>query len=694
MSNRQDVIFAVFIIGVVMMLIVPLPTTLIDILVGLSLSFAVILLMVAVYLDSPLKFSSFPSILLVTTLFRLVLSISTTRLILLQADAGEIISTFGNFVVGGNLVVGLVIFLILTIVNFLVVTKGAERIAEVSARFSLDAMPGKQMSIDSDMRAGVLSPEKARVQRAAVQDESRLFGSMDGAMKFVKGDAIAGIIIVFVNLLGGLAIGMLQRGMSFSTAIETYSILSIGDGLVNQIPSIIIALTAGMIVTRVGGSAQSAAGKTSDVAKDIGNQISAQPRALIIAASMLLLFALIPGFPSITLVGLAAVFGLPSYFALRRIQGKRTRSQGGQDAPPAQDQTTASGELVSATSKMIYAPTCPILVEFSSALAQQTAIDRRKSALMKVRFSVYFQLGVSIPTIDLRIGSGLPLEGYRILLDEIPASDGLLKHNKQLSTADPDVMSSFDVACEESSLLFSGKKTYWVENSNAEKVRSNGYALYNHEAITQQHLQEVIIKNIGQFMGIEEAQRIMDTMEKDYPDLIKEAERVLPVQSIAEILRRLVCEYVSIRDLRVIFTALVGWSDREKDVILLTEHVRAALSRQISFQYSSGQNVLSSFIIGGDIEDSLRNAIRQTSSASYLALDPTMSKKIIDEIKNATAQERACGAKMVLLTSMDVRRYLRRLIEPSMPYLPVLSYMEVTPDMTVQPLGHITLEQQ
>ena len=300
-GERKDIMLAILLLAIVFMMVLPLPPVALDILIAINMTISVVLLMMAVYINSPLQFSAFPAVLLITTLFRLALSVSTTRMILLQADAGQIVYTFGNFVVGGNLVVGIVIFLIITIVQFLVITKGSERVAEVSARFSLDAMPGKQMSIDRDMRAGVIDVHEARDRRGVIEKESQMFGSMDGAMKFVKGDAIAGLIIIFVNILGGVTIGVTQKGLSAADALQLYSILTVGDGMVSQVPALLIAITAGIIVTRVSSE------ESSDLGTDIGAQVVAQPKALLIGGLLLVLFGLIPGFPMITFFALAAI---------------------------------------------------------------------------------------------------------------------------------------------------------------------------------------------------------------------------------------------------------------------------------------------------------------------------------------------------------------------------------------------------
>ena len=395
-TSRNDLILAFFLVAVIFMMILPLPTWLVDALIGINMTISAILLMVAMYLPSPLAFSSFPSVLLVTTLFRLGISIATTRLILLQGDAGHIIFTFGNFVVGGNLIVGLVVFLILTIVQFVVITKGAERVAEVAARFSLDAMPGKQMSIDGDMRAGTIDMEEAKRRRNIVEKESQLYGAMDGAMKFVKGDAIAGLIIVAVNLLGGIVIGTMQRGMTAADAAKTYSVLTIGDGLIAQIPALFIAICAGMIVTRV----QSGDGP-SNVGKDIGQQILAQPRALMIAAAVALGMGLIPGMPLAVFLTLAVVVGGIGFVLMRGMRKVVNDKTGEVTEVPAMAAAGEKPKKKSVDGSEEFAPTVPLLMDVSTSLQKAFDADMLNESLLKIRRALYFDLGVPFPVIQL-----------------------------------------------------------------------------------------------------------------------------------------------------------------------------------------------------------------------------------------------------------------------------------------------------
>ena len=421
-TSRNDLVLAFFLVAVIFMMILPLPTWLVDALIGINMTISAILLMVAMYLPSPLAFSSFPSVLLVTTLFRLGISIATTRLILLQGDAGHIIFTFGNFVVGGNLVVGLVVFLILTIVQFVVITKGAERVAEVAARFSLDAMPGKQMSIDGDMRAGTIDMEEAKRRRGIVEKESQLYGAMDGAMKFVKGDAIAGLIIVAVNLLGGIVIGTMQRGMTAADAAKTYSVLTIGDGLIAQIPALFIAICAGMIVTRV----QSGDGP-SNVGKDIGQQVMAQPRALMIAAAVALGMGLIPGMPLPVFLTLAVVIGTIGFVIMRGTRRVVDEKTGEVTEVPAMQPAGEKPKKKTADGSEEFAPTVPLLMDVAAGLQQAFDADVLNDELLKIRRALYFDLGVPFPGIQLRFNEGLPPESYNILLSEVPVSQGRLR---------------------------------------------------------------------------------------------------------------------------------------------------------------------------------------------------------------------------------------------------------------------------
>lgn len=684
-AKRNDVVLAVMMVAIIFMMILPLPTLIVDILIAINMTLAAVLLMVAMYLPSPLAFSSFPSVLLVTTLFRLGISIATTRLILLQGDAGTIIDTFGNFVVGGNLVVGLVVFLILTIVQFVVITKGAERVAEVAARFSLDAMPGKQMSIDGDMRAGTIDMEEAKRRRNIVEKESQLYGSMDGAMKFVKGDAIAGLIIVAVNLLGGIMIGIMQRGMTAGKAMQTYSILSIGDGLISQIPALFISICAGIMVTRV----QSEDGGPSNVGRDIGNQVLSQPRALLIGGCIALGMGLIPGMPTAVFVFLAVpLIGM----GIAMMPRKQVDAITGQVTEvPAMQATGAKPTTPKKDGTDEFVPTVPLILDVSEDLRSILDAATLNEELLRIRRALYFDLGVPFPGIHLRFSDRLPVETYHILLSEVPVATGRLRPHKLLVRETEQTLSGLMLKFEKDRAFLPGIDTIWVDENLKDLLSNAGMSVMDSSQILTYHLASVLRKYSSDFIGVQETKFLLSAMEQRFPDLVKEAVRIMPTQKVGEILQRLVSEDISVRDLRTILEALVEWGQKEKDSVLLTEYVRGALKRHISHKYSSGLNMLPAYLLAPKVEETLRSAIRQTSAGSYLALDPATGKRLVESVKKSVGKLPATGQRPVLLASMDIRRYLRKLIEQDLYDLQVISYQELTKEVNIQPLARIDL---
>jgi type III secretion protein V len=684
--SRNDLVLAALIVCIIFMMILPLPTWLIDALIATNMCIAAILLMVAMYLPSPLAFSSFPSVLLVTTLFRLAIGIATTRLILLNGDAGHIIYTFGNFVVGGNLVVGLVVFLILTIVQFVVITKGAERVAEVGARFSLDAMPGKQMSIDGDMRAGVIDMDEARRRRGLVEKESQLYGSMDGAMKFVKGDAIAGLIIVSVNLLGGILIGTLQKSMTAGDAMRTYSILTIGDGLISQIPALFISIAAGMIVTRV-----TTGEGPSNVGRDVGAQILSQPKALLIGTAVMFGFGAIPGMPTVTFFTLAIIIGVLGYTLFKgeaRVVDAKTGQvttvsavdlTGGKPKTPAGAKSDADN----------FQPTVPLMVDVNADLEKVFSSELLNDELVKVRRALYFDLGVVFPGLQLRFNDQLPPETYAILVGEIPVSQGRLRADYLLVRESVENLSAMLIPYETDKKFLPNLPTVWAASNLKPLLQKAGIPFLEPTQMLSYHIAFVLRKHAAEFVGIQETRSILAEMESKFAELGKVITRVMPIHKIAEILQRLVSEEISIRNVRTVMEALVEWGQKEKDPVLLAEYVRMALRRYISHKYSGGQNMLPAYLLSPSIEDELRAAIRQTSAGSYLALDPAASKRISSAIKLAVGDPTAASQRPVLLTSMDIRRYMRKLLEQELGELPVLSYQELTQEINIQPLARV-----
>ena len=686
--NRNDLVLAALLVCIIFMMILPLPTWLVDALIAVNMCISATLLMVAMYLPNPLAFSSFPSVLLITTLFRLGIEVATTRLILLNGDAGHIIYTFGNFVVGGNLVVGLVVFLILTIVQFVVITKGAERVAEVGARFSLDAMPGKQMSIDGDMRAGVIDMDEARRRRGLVEKESQLYGSMDGAMKFVKGDAIAGLIIVAVNLVGGIIIGTMQRGMTTGAAVKVYSILTIGDGLIAQIPALFISICAGMIVTRV----TSADGGPSNVGKDIGKQLLAQPKALLIGSAVMLGFGLIPGMPTATFIVLALLVGGMGYSLMRGERkvvdsktGKVTTVNAIDDAADSTDQAPKD------SNKDGFNPTVPLLLDVHAGLEKAFSPALLNDELIKIRRALYYDLGVVFPGIQLRYSERLPPEHYTIQIAEIPVSQGRLRADHLLVREAPDNLTALSIPFETDKKFLPNLPTLWTSSQLKDSLTRAGISFLEPTQLLSYHLALVLKKYAAEFIGIQETRTLMTDLEARLPDLAKEVQRVMPVHKIAEIFQRLVSEEVSIRNMRAVCEALIEWGQKEKDSVLLTEYVRMALKRHISHKHSSGQNVLPAYLLAPTVEDAVRGAIRQTSAGSYLALDPQLSKKLVENVKKTVGDLTVSAHRPILLTSMDIRRYVRKMIEQELYELAVVSYQELTTDINIQPLARVEM---
>ena len=688
-TRRNDVLLAALLVAIVFMMILPLPTELVDVLIGTSMGVAVILLMLAVYISSASEFFAFPAVLLLSTLFRLALSITTTRLVLLQADAGAIIDTFGNFVVAGNLVVGMVIFLIITIVQFLVITKGAERVAEVSARFSLDAMPGKQMSIDGDMRAGVIDMDEARRRREKVEKESQLYGSMDGAMKFVKGDAIAGLIIIAVNLVGGLVIGMTQRGLALEEAMHVYSILTIGDGLVAQIPALLIAMTAGIIVTRVSTE------ETENLASDIGQQFGAQPKALLVGGALMVAFALIPGFPTMTFLALAALTGGMGLLLLRA-SSKRKADQGEAQVSsvltPVSTEASSEAEVdAQLRGEQEITLGAPLLVDISASLQEHLDMRALNREAAKVRRALYLDLGVPFPGVHVRFNENLPEQAYALLLQEIPVARGELRPGHVLYADHVRQLDILGLPSERGDPFLPNMPTVWIEDQYADSLREASTSFMELHKVLSFHLAYVMRRYAEEFIGIQETYNLFERLQPTFPDLIKEAQRVLPVNRTTEVFKRLVGEDVSIRNVRSILESLVEWGQQEKDVVTLTEYVRGDLKRYISYKYSSEQNVLSAYLLDEDLEETVRGGIRQTSSGNYLALNPPVTQRLVSQTKSLVGDISRLEHKPVIVTAMDIRRYVRKLIEIELYDLAVLSFQELTQEVTVQPLGRIEL---
>lgn len=686
-SGSSDIALAIIIIGIIMMLIFPVSPHVIDVLIAVNLTVSVSILFVALYIQKAVHLSMFPSLLLITTLYRLGVNISSTRQILLHHNAGKIIFAFGNFVVGGNYVVGGVIFLIITIVQFIVVTKGAERVAEVAARFTLDAMPGKQMSIDADLRAGLIDQQQARELRLGLQKESQLYGAMDGAMKFVKGDAIAGIVIVIINVIGGLIIGVTMHGMSLATSAKIYALLSIGDGLVSQIPALMIAITAGIVTTRV-----SSEKKDSHLGKEISEQLLRQPKALMISGCVLFLMAFIPGFPAWPFLLLAPAIGVTGYVFLSNSKKAMAKAAAGISAMD----TDIPGHAVAGGGAEDYALTLPVVIEVGKAISLTIRKDKQGMTFIdqmipKMRHSLYQDLGVRFPGVHVRTDSPtLEPNEYAIHLNEVPILRGKLILKHLLTNETEETLRRYNLPFITSKGTL-GMPSLWVDEKYQEILQRAGIRYWTGLEVMILHLSKFYRQYASEFIGIQEVRAILEFIEKSFPDLIKEVTRLVPLQKLTEILRRLVQEQVSIKDLRTILEALSEWAQTEKDTVLLTEYVRSSLRRYISYKYSLGQSVLSVYLLDPEIEDMVRGAIKQTSAGSYLALDPDSVQLILHAMRHTIAPPPPSAQPPVLLTAIDVRRFVRKLIEGEFPEMSVISYQEIVPEIRIQPLGRIQL---
>jgi type III secretion protein V len=635
----SEVVLASVVVAIVAMLVVPLPTLLLDVLLAANLSVAVTILLVVLFVPDALGIATFPTILLLTTLFRLALNVSSARLILLQGNAGDVIAAFGTFVVRGNYVVGAVIFLILTIIQFVVITKGSERVAEVGARFVLDAMPGKQMAIDAELRSGAIDGTEARKRRHKLSRESQFYGSMDGAMKFVKGDVIASLIITVVNILGGLAIGTLQRGIPVGDALKKYGLLTIGDGLVSQIPALVLSTAAGILVTRIASEEPG-----TPLGNELGAQLLGTPKALTVASVFVCLLGLTPGLPKVPflLIGVALFFTARA----REKQMKKAADRAGSDPLPQRegDRTTAEGNL------RFVPVVAPWSVEVSPDLEELLISSANGPGLTAqtadLRERIFLELGVPLPVPRVKVNEKLAAGTAQLSVYEVPAKTLAL---------DP-------------------------QEASEEQI-----------ARILQEASELLTQRGPDFIGLTETQRLLDELEQYAPATVRNVvPKPISVQLLSDILRRLVEERVSIRDLRSILEALAQVGAQEKDALALTEYVRSQLKRAITHATTRGQNTLSVMTLDSMIEDSIRRAITRTAAGSYLALAPAVGRDIVAAVKRAQTAASLSGA-FVLLTPADIRRFTKKFLEVDFPDLTVISFNELLPETAVRELQKASL---
>jgi len=677
-----DYLLPLGVLGILAMMIIPMPPLLLDILLSFNITAALVILLVGIYVTRPLDFSTFPVILLMTTLSRLSMNIASTRLILLNGSngpgaAGNVIRSFGQFVVGGNYAVGFIVFVILVIINFVVITKGAGRIAEVSARFTLDAMPGKQMAIDADLNAGIIDNDEARRRRTDVALEADFYGSMDGASKFVRGDAVAGIMITVINIFGGLVIGVFQHGMPAAEAARTYTILTVGDGLVAQIPALIISTAAGIIVSHVSSS--------GDLGKTIGRQFTSDMRPAMIASVILFLFALIPGLPHLAFLILSVLAGALA-FVIHRYGGIA-------EVVEAEEVDDEEAEEASAEPLEFVPRLDTLSLEVGYRLIP--LVDSSGGAellerIRAIRSSIAEDFGLIVPPVHIKDNLDVRPSEYVFLIKGVEVARAELMPGNSLAIDPGNARPGLEGAPAKDPAF--GLPAVWVPDESSEKAQVMGYTVVPHAAIIATHLTELIKSHTGEILGRQDVQALLDRFAETSPKVVEElVPGLLSLGGVHKVLQNLLAEQVSIRDLQTILETLADYAVAIKDTDLLTEYVRMKLARQISRSFQEDDGTLRAVVIGHEVEEVMEKSLRETPQGLYLTIEPGLARGIMDKIEQALKEVTAMGYRPVIITSKEVRRFLRRLTERSFPSIPVLSHGELAKDLRVESLKIVRL---
>lgn len=680
--RRSEIVGAAIALAIVFMLIIPLPLALIDVLIAINISASCLLIVLSMYLPKPLAFSTFPAVLLLTTMFRMALSISTTRQILLQQNAGHIVEAFGNFVVGGNLAVGMVVFMILTIVNFLVITKGSERVAEVAARFTLDAMPGKQMSIDSDLRANLINVQQAKAKRADLAKESQLFGAMDGAMKFVKGDAISGLIILFINMIGGFCIGVLQLDMPAGDAIHVYTILTIGDGLIAQIPALLISLTAGMIITRVSSSEEIL---DNSIGREITQQLTSQPKAWIIGGFGMFCFGLLPGMPTFIFILLGIITLTTGIFQLWRARKQAVDEQNGQHLLPPE----ANGE----EDLRDFNPSSLYLLRFPSSRVGDPAVTALIEDIRRIRNRIVNQFGFTLPVFSIDYSPQQAEDEFQFCIYEVPvvigtfASKGRVIDKKWQDEDELDESADLVVTGDESR---NEQRWLWLDDNHPFLQRGDVISWNAHQLLLAR-MEEALFASGPRFIGLQETRAIMTWLEQEQSELAQEFQRIFPITRLSAVLQRLVSERISLRSIRAITESLVEHGQHERDVSLLVDQVRIDIKEHICHQYSQNNSMLV-WLLAPETEEVLRDSLRQTQNETFFALSQEHHTLLLEQLREIFPP--FAGLSGVLLAAQDLRSPLRLMIQDEFHHVPVLSFAELQFNIPVNVMGRIDIYHQ
>jgi flagellar biosynthesis protein FlhA len=676
--RHTDLLAAVAVVTVVTMLVVPLPSALLSLLITLNIAAALTIVAATMYLGRALDFAAFPSLLLLTTMFRLAINVSVTRLILTTGNAGGVVKSFGEFVVSGNVVVGLVIFLILVVIQFVVVTNGAGRVAEVGARFTLDAMPGKQMAIDADLNAGLITDDQARKRRSDIAAEADFYGAMDGASKFVKGDAMAALIITGINLVGGIVVGMLQRHLGFSEATHQYSLLTVGDGLAAQIPALLISVATGIIVTR--------AASDRDLGSDIANQVLGQRKAPMVAAGAIGLFALVPGLPKLPFLIIAGIFGAIAWGVRNGLPVEKQA-----DAAAA---TVAKGALPQTDEPMaeVGVDALELAIGFGLVPLVDTGSGGGSSSLLRrvsmIRRQIAADLGIVIPPVRIHDELGMESHEYAVKVRGAEVARGRIMPGHLLAMDPGDASGTLQgVPTREPAF---GLEAVWVHDSQRAEAEALGYTVVDPESVIVTHLTETIKGHASELLTRQDVRALLDKLKETNAAVVEEVvPDALSLGEIQRVLQSLLAEGVAIRDLGTIVEAIGDKARTTRDTSLLSEYARQALGRAITAPHLDEQLRLQAITLDPAIEQEVSSSITQTTDGEYLAMDPPRAQAIVNALRTQVEHATARGARPVILCSARIRRHLRRLTVQAQPHLAVCSYNEIAPGINVETIGVI-----
>jgi len=675
LGRNTDIILAFALIFMLGLMLIPLPPVMLDFFLALNISLAILILIVSLYIQSPLDISIFPGLLLVLTLFRLALNISSTRLILLEGNAGKIIESFGTFVVGGNFVVGFIIFVILVIIQFIVIIKGSGRISEVAARFTLDAMPGKQMAIDADLNTGLINETDARSRREKISREAEFYGAMDGASKFVKGDAIAGLLINGINIIGGFIIGVAERGLSFSDALETYTILTIGDGLVSQVPALLIATAAGLVVTR------SAAGTALDI--QMKKQLLANPRVLGIVAGAVFLFALVPGMPTVTFLLLSVFLGVGSYFSKKKIKNAQAEVVEEINTELTEDKVEQ------------YLQVDPIEIEIGYGLI--SLVDEKQGGnlfqkISSTRKYIALEYGILIPPVRVRDNLQLNPNEYLIKIKGNIVASFEVYTDRYLAMNPGHIKEKLSGIPTEDPAF--GLPSYWITKEEKDKAELLEYTVVDGTSVLSTHLQETLKRNFDKVLSRQAVKQLLENLKKEYPAVIEDINAdVLSLGTIQKVLQNLLREFIPVKDLVQILEALIDYSKVTKNIDVLTEYVRHSIGDTIANLYKDNNNIIRTASLGHNLETLITKTLQsQKESSPSLGLPPTLLRELNKNMEVVLKKFKSLGYHPVIITSATIRLYFYRLVSSSFPDVAVLSYSELPSHIEIEFIDKLEIE--